>query len=66
MHGLSEYDELTMTIKWSSDGYWWVYAQKRTVPEGLIEDIPDEPPLQISADEVRYLEDHSNGNEVGK
>lgn len=63
MHGQSEYDTITMTIKFSPDGYHWVYAQKRTVPNG-IEDIPDEAPMQITAEEVKFLEDQSDDNQT--
>jgi hypothetical protein len=65
MHGVSEYDELTMTIKQSSDGYFWVYAQKRTIRAGDIEEIPiEEAPLQITQDEIRMLEDHSDDDQT--
>src|SRR5258708_10661161 len=65
MHGQSEYDGLTMVIKQSQDGYVWVYAEKRVLEPGLIENlsgIKDVP--RLKADEVRMLEDHSDGNET--
>ena len=65
MHGNSEYDGLTMIIRHSQDGYAWVYAEKRIIEPGLIEnlsDIRDVP--RLSAEEVRMLEDHSNDNET--
>lgn len=65
MHGHSEYDGLTMTIKYSEDGYHWVYAQKRVIDPGQIEDITDDvPTLQITAEEVRMLENHTDDNET--
>ncbi len=65
MHGQSEYDGLTMIIRHSQDNYFWVYAEKRTVEPGLIEDLSsiEEVPV-LSAEEVRMLEDHSDGNET--
>jgi hypothetical protein len=64
MHGKSTYDELTLTLKWSPDGLYWVYAQKRTLPTGLVEDIPeDETVLIAQFDEVKLLEDQSNGEQ---
>ncbi len=65
MHGHSEYDSLTMIIRHSQDGYVWVYAEKRILEPGLIENLSEveEVPL-LSAEETRMLEDHSNGNET--
>ncbi len=65
MHGHSEYDGLTMIIKHSQDGYAWVYAEKRTLEPGLIENLSEvEDVPRLSRDEMRMLEDHSNGNET--
>ena len=65
MHGKSEYDVISMVIKESPDGYWWVYAQKRTLDPGVIEDIPeDETSLLVDFEEVKMIEDQSNGNET--
>src|SRR5258706_4433955 len=41
MYGQSEYDGLTMVIRHSSDGYYWVYAEKRTLEPGLIENLSE-------------------------
>lgn len=41
MHGASEYDGLTMTIKESTDGWWWVYAKKNIVDAGSIEALSE-------------------------
>lgn len=61
LHGKSEYDTLTLTVKWSPDEIWWVYAQQRTLPQGLIEDIPtDETALLVEFEEVKLLEDQTN------
>lgn len=65
MHGHSPYDELSLTIKQSPDGYFWVYAQKISLDPGLIENLSevDDPPLQITVEEIRLLENH-NGDET--
>jgi hypothetical protein len=58
MHGRSEYDKLTMTIKQSGDGWWWVYAEKRAIDLEAIEplsEVPEPEPLEIEAEEVRLL-----------
>lgn len=68
LHGKSAYDTLTLTIKPSPDGYAWVYAQQRTIPEGLIEPIATDDPAITLTDftEVHLLEDQSNGNETSE
>lgn len=65
MHGHSPYDELTLSIKHSQDGYVWVYAQKLKLDPGIIENLSEieDTPLQITAEEIRLLE-HSNGDET--
>lgn len=61
MFGQSEYDCLSLVIKRSTDGFFWVYAEKRTLDPGMIEDIPDEGiPLQIDANPQQLIEDHSD------
>lgn len=62
LHGKSAYDVLTLTVKLSTDGYAWVYAQQRTLPEGLVEPIaPDDPAIMLGEfEEVKLLEDQSN------
>lgn len=66
LHGKSVYDVLTLTIKLSPDGFAWVYAQQRTLPEGLVEPIaPDDPAITLADfTEVHLLEDQSNGDET--
>lgn len=66
MFGKSAYDVLTLTIKLSPDGFAWVYAQQRTLPEGLVEPIaPDDPAITLADfTEVHLLEDQSNGDET--
>lgn len=67
MHGVSEYDMLTMTIKYSPDGFHWVYAEKRMVDHAQIEDIPeDDRPLEVDFEEVKMLEAPSDDNEVAE
>jgi hypothetical protein len=64
MHGNSEYDTLTMTIKSSPDGYYWVYAEKKILEPGRVEDIAeDETPLLAEFEEVRLLE-HRDGDKA--
>jgi hypothetical protein len=67
MHGQSEYDLLTMRIKFSPDGLYWVYAEKVTLKPEAIEDIPeDEASLLVEYTEVKSIEDHSDDHEVTK
>lgn|SRR6267142_2105769 len=64
MHGNSQYDTLTMTIKSSPDGYHWVYAEKKILEPGRVEDIPeDETSLLAEFEEVRLLE-HRDGDKA--
>lgn len=58
LHGRSEYDVLTLTIKFSPDGYYWVYAEKLLLQPGEIETLSDVP--ELSAEERLLLEDHSD------
>jgi hypothetical protein len=66
MHGHSVYDELAMTIKFSGDGFSWVYAVKLRLEPGIVESLSeiDDPPLQITAEEMKMLEDQSNDNKT--
>src|SRR6266436_8871372 len=65
MHGHSEYDGLTMIIKHSQDNYFWVYAEKRMLEPGLVENLSEiEDVPRLSAEEVRMLEDHSDGDKT--
>jgi len=62
MHGHSEYDQLTLTIKQSSDGYFWVYAQKLLLNIEEVEALSEveDTSYQLDASEMQFLEDHSN------
>jgi hypothetical protein len=64
MHGHSEYDIITMTVKYSPDGYYWVYAQKMVLEPGRVEEIPeDESSLLAEFEEVKLLE-HRDGDKA--
>jgi hypothetical protein len=64
LHGKSVYDEITMTLKHSPDGLFWVYAQVRKLNPEAVEDIPnDEGSLLAEWEEIKLLEDH-NGDET--
>jgi hypothetical protein len=66
MYGRSEYDMLTMVIKESPEPLFWVYAEKRTLADGLVEDIPeDEGALLAEFEEVKLLEDQTNDDKTG-
>lgn len=58
LHGRSEYDALSLSLKHSGDGLTWVYAEKHLLEPGEIEALSEVP--QITAEETRLLEDHSS------
>ena len=65
MYGKSEYDSLVMTVKWSPDSLWWVYAEKRVLNPERVEDIPeDETALLVEFEEVKMIEDHSDDDKA--
>lgn len=61
MYGQSDYDLLVMTIREGTDAFW-VYAEKQHLDEGEIEALSEVP--EITYEEVRFLEDHSNDDEA--
>jgi len=67
MWGVSEYDTLTLTIRYSADNLCWVYAVKLILDAGMIEPLSEVPgfgePLEVTAEEVKFLVDHSNDDE---
>lgn len=58
LHGRSEYDVFTLTIKYSPDGYHWVYAERVTLEPGEIEGLSEVP--ELAQEERMLLEDHSD------
>jgi hypothetical protein len=63
MHGKSVYDELTLKVMYSPDGYHWVYAERRILNEALIEPIPvNENELLLEFEEIKRLEYKAEGN----
>jgi hypothetical protein len=66
MFGLSVFDELSLTIKHSEDGWAWVYAQKITINPGVIESLSEVPEVTIEGvfEEVRLLEGGTNGDKT--
>lgn len=61
MHGRSEYDLLTLTLRYSSDAVW-VYAEKLLLDPGEIESLSGVP--EITPEERQLLEKSDDGIET--